>query len=152
MKSTLRMKYRQTFKTTESILKERKIRYRTWMFFIKQISNRSKWWYWLAWHKMGQPRHFLLMGVEWKWMHRHTNDIYGKNFYVLFNAFIYIKTGFLYKTMHHYTFQTTYKIFYKKHLFTFCQNTRMALLVTWSQSPRLWFLELSERKSIWKKT
>ena len=110
------MKYRQTFKTTESILKERKIRYRTRMFFIKQISNPSNWWYWLAWHEMGQPRHFLLMDVEWKWMHRHTNDIYRKNFYLLFNAFIYIKTGFLYKTMHHHTIQTTYKIFYKKHL------------------------------------
>ena len=66
-------------------------------------------------HGMGQPNHVLLIDEEWKWMHRHTNDIYGKTFCLPFNAFIYIKAGFLYKTMHHHTVQTSYKIFYKKH-------------------------------------
>ena len=66
-------------------------------------------------HGMGQPNHFLLIDEEWKWMHRHTNDIYGKTFCLPFNAFIYIKAGFLYKTMHHHTVQTSCKIFYKKH-------------------------------------
>ena len=66
-------------------------------------------------HGMGQPNHFLLIDEEWKWMHRHTNDIYGKTFCLPFSAFIYIKAGFLYKTMHHHTVQTSCKIFYKKH-------------------------------------
>ena len=66
-------------------------------------------------HGMGQPNHFLLIDEEWKWMHRHTNDIYGKTFCLPFSAFIYIKARFLYKTMHHHTVQTSCKIFYKKH-------------------------------------
>ena len=85
------------------------------IFSIKKISSPSKWWYQLVWHRMGQPNHFLLMDVEWKWMQRHTSDIYRKNFYLPFNAFITIKIGFLYKTMHHDTVRTSHKIFYKKH-------------------------------------
>ena len=49
-------------------------------------------------------------------MHRHTSNICRRNVYVSFNAFINIKTAFLYKTMHHHTVQTLYKIFCKKHL------------------------------------
>ena len=39
-------------------------------------------------------------------MQRHTSDIYRKNFYLPFNAFINIKIALLYKTMHHHTVQT----------------------------------------------
>ena len=115
MKKALCLKYEQTFKATEFILKERKTRYQTRIFSIKKISSPSKWWYQLVWHRMGQPNHFLLMDVEWKWMQRHTSDIYRKNFYLPFNAFITIKIGVLYKTMHHDTVRTSHKIFYKKH-------------------------------------
>ena len=72
MKKTLCLKYRQTFKTTEFILKERKSRYQTRIFSVKKISSPSKW----------------CENVEWKWMQRHTSDIYRKNFYVPSNAFI----------------------------------------------------------------
>ena len=43
--------------------------------FHQKISSPSKWWYQLVWHVMGQPNHFLLLDVEWKWMQRHTSDI-----------------------------------------------------------------------------
>ena len=95
MRKTLHLKYRQIFKTTEFILKERKIRYQTRIFSIKEISSPSKWWYQLVWHGMGQPNHVLLMDVEWKWMHRHTSSIYRENFHLSFNAFINIKTIFI---------------------------------------------------------
>ena len=48
-------------------------------------------------------------------MQKNTSDIYRKNFYLPSNAFINIKIGFLYKTMHHHTVRTSYKVFYKKH-------------------------------------
>ena len=62
----------------------------------------------LTWN--GAPKPFFYMDVEWKW---HTKDIYRKNFYQLLNAFIYIKTRCLHKTVHHHTLQTLYKIIYK---------------------------------------
>ena len=55
------------------------------------------------------------MDVEWKWMQKHTSNIYRENFDLPFNVFINIQIGFLYKTMHHYTVRTSYQIFYKKH-------------------------------------
>ena len=64
---------------------------------------------------MGQPNNFLLMDVQCKWMQKYTSDIHRKNFYLPFNAFINIKIGFFYKTVHHHTVRTSYKIFYKKH-------------------------------------
>ena len=115
MKKTLCLKYQQTFKTAEFILKERKTRHQMRIFSIKQISSPSKWWYQLVWHGMGKRNHFLLMDVDWKRMQIRTSDIYRKNFYLLFNTFINIKIGFVYKTMYHHTVQTLYKIFYKKH-------------------------------------
>lgn len=113
-------------------LKEKKIRYQTIIFLIKQVNSSSKWWYQIVWHDMGQPNHFLLMDVRQKWMHSHTNYIFRKNFYLLFNAFIYLKTGFLYKTMYHHTIQTSCMIFYKKHsihVFVWCQHLNHKLLI-----------------------
>ena len=84
----------------------------------------------LTWY--GATNHFLLMDVRQKWMHNHTNYIFRKNFYLLFNAFIYLKTGFLYKTMYHHTIQTSCMIFYKKHsihVFVWCQYFNHKLLI-----------------------
>lgn len=113
-------------------LKEKKIRYQIIIFLIKQVNSSSKWWYQIVWHDMEQPNHFLLMDVRQKWMHNHTNYIFRKNFYLLFNAFIYLKTGFLYKTMYHHTIQTSCMIFYKKHsihVFVWCQHLNHKVLI-----------------------
>ena len=106
IKKTLRLNYRQTFKTTEFILKERKTRYQRRIFSIKKIISPSKGWYQLVWHGMGK---------ELKLMQGHTSDIYRKNFYLPFNVLINIKIGFLLKIMYNHTILTSYKIFYKKH-------------------------------------
>ena len=85
----------------------------------------------LTWKRAIRP-YFLLMDVEWEWMHRHTNNIYGNDFHLPFNAFIYIKTGFLFKTMHHHTVQTSYNIFYMKqsiHLLSTHMNSPPCYLI-----------------------
>ena len=115
IKKTLRLKYRQTFKTTEFILKERKTRYQTRIFSFKKISSPSRWWYQLVWHGIGQPNHFLSMDEEWKWMQKHTSDMYRKNFYLPFNAFINIKIGFCTKQCSITRFEPRTRFFYNKH-------------------------------------
>ena len=64
-------------------------------------------------------------------MQRHTSNIYRKNFYLPFNAFVNIKIGLLYKAMHHHTVRTSYKIFYKKDFFF---NSRFIKTHEWSSS------------------
>ena len=115
IKKTLRLKYRQTFKTTEFILKERKTRYQTRIFSFKKISSPSRWWYQLVWHGIEQPNHFLSMDEEWKWMQKHTSDMYRKNFYLPFNAFINIKIGFCTKQCSITRFEPRTRFFYNKH-------------------------------------
>ena len=67
----------------------------------------------LTWNGATKPFFVDRCGV--KIMQRHTSDIYRKKFYLPFNAFIYIKVEFLYKSMHHHTVQTSEKIFYKNY-------------------------------------
>ena len=115
MKRTKGLKSHQAFKIAEFILKERKITHQIRIFFIKQISNPCQ--DQLLWHGKGQPNRFLLTDVERKWMHniykQYTNNIYTKNFYLLFNTFVYIKTEFLSNAPSHCP--NFIKIFYKMH-------------------------------------